>query len=505
MPLAVPAAVPIGVILALMVGWRWSAARAGAAGLVVTLALARWPFAYGEARYENLGYGAAAGGALAEAGFTAFTILWIVFPALCIHHLQVRTGGAAAIGGAIARMSPDPRIGVLLVAWFFALFVEGAAGFGSPVALGAPLLVAIGVQPSHAVAAVLVGHAVGVSFGAVGTPIVPQIAATGLDGRTLAAATGLFHAALGWVMLFIASRIATEGLGPAERRRAPAWTLAAGALFLVPMFAISRWVGPELPTLGGALLGGLVFVGLVRHAAGRQAGGAGQSGDGIAAAAAPYLVLIGLVLATRLIEPLRDAAISIALQWRMLDAFEGDMRPLYHPGTMLLAGFVAGGILQGARAPDLRRAALAAARQLRPVVAALVAMLSISRVMVHSGMIEALAESGAALGPLWPMAAPFVGVLGTFVTGSATASNVLMTDLQQATAESLSLPPPLLLGAQGFGAAVGNIVAPHNIIAGCATVDLSGREGDVLRRTVWPCLLYAALGGVLAMLLVRLV
>jgi len=132
-----------------------------------------------------------------------------------------------------------------------------------------------------------------------------------------------------------------------------------------------------------------------------------------------------------------------------------------------------------------------------------VAMLALSRLMVHAGMIETLAlAAAAALGGAWPLVAPLVGVLGTFVTGSATASNILFTDFQEATARELRLPVLPLVGGQGFGAAVGNIICPHNIIAGGATVGIAGKEGEVLRGTAPACVVYAGLGGVVLYLMV---
>jgi lactate permease len=116
-------------------------------------------------------------------------------------------------------------------------------------------------------------------------------------------------------------------------------------------------------------------------------------------------------------------------------------------------------------------------------------MLALSRVMVRSGMIETLAETAALTGPAWPLLAPAVGVLGTFITGSATASNILFTDFQLSAADRLGLDALPMTAAQGVGAALGNIVAPHNIIAGSATVGLVGREGDILRKTAFACLL----------------
>ena len=129
-------------------------------------------------------------------------------------------------------------------------------------------------------------------------------------------------------------------------------------------------------------------------------------------------------------------------------------------------------------------------------------MLCLSRLMLHAGMIAALEQAAVrGVGGAWPLLAPAVGALGSFVTGSATASNVLFTTLQAQTAQALALPVPMLVAAQGFGAAVGNIVCPHNIVAGAATVGLAGREAEILRRTLGPCLLYLALGGALVAML----
>lgn len=167
------AALPIAVILLLMIGVRWSAARAGSVGLLVALWVAWFGFGLGTTVMPELGVARTTGGALAEALFLALTILWIIFPALCIHELQVRTGGMDVLQQAMGRVSGDPRIVALLVAWFFVLFVEGAAGFGTSVALAAPFLVSAGFGRVTAVSISLIGHAVGVSFGAVGTPVLP--------------------------------------------------------------------------------------------------------------------------------------------------------------------------------------------------------------------------------------------------------------------------------------------------------------------------------------------
>ncbi len=497
------AALPIVLILGLMLGLGWPAARAGAAGLAVALALAWTSFSRPGTAFGDLGPPVATAGALAEALFTAATILWIIFPALCIHQLQTRIGAIETLRGALGRLTPDPRLAAVVVAWFFALFIEGAAGFGTTIALAAPLLVSLGLPPVTALSAALLGHTVGVSFGAVGTPVLPQIAATGLSGQEIARTTGLFHGLLGWVMLLFTVNMIRRALPAEAAPSRPLWgyVAAAAALFLLPMLAIAWWVGPELPTLGGALLGGVGFVALLR-ARGAPATAGEAGGAGLARAAAPYLALIAAVLITRLVGPLREALVGVELGWAWRETFRGSFQPLYHPGTMLLLSFAVGALWQRAPGGEVWAAMGAAARQLGGVALALAAMLGLSRVLVHGGMINALAEAAAAgVGGAWPLAAPFVGVLGTFVTGSATASNILFTDFQQATAQDVGLPVLLIIAAQGFGAAVGNIICPHNIIAGGATVGLSGEVGPVLRQTLAACLLYAALGGALALAL----
>jgi lactate permease len=549
---AVLAGAPILVVLALMVGRRWAASRAGLVGAGLALVVAVTVFGFGRdtpAEATTLG---AFAGTFGEALFTSATILWIVLPALAIHHLQVSTGATDQLRVALAGLAADPRLLALLIGWFFALFVEGAAGFGASVALAAPFLVGIGYRPLDAVVVAMLGHAIGVSFGAIGTPIVPQVAATGLPGLDIAGATAQLHLVTGWLLLIAMMLVASRAVGLPARGAIWAWTGLAGIAFLGPFWAIATFVGPELPTLAGALIGAGVFVAALRLAGRRgdpaaavALGGAASgataplierlprparvasadrgdtaAGDPVAPAppagavdppgatellraGAPYLVLIALVLVTRLVPAIGDPLDAVQVSWTLPGGFAGRFAPLTHPGTLLAAAFLGGALLQQVGMPAVRRALGTTAAQLGGVTIALVAMLSLARIMVHAGMTQSLAEAAAgAAGGVWPVVAPLVGVLGTFVTGSATASNVLFTDLQVATADALDLPLLPMVGAQGYGAAVGNIVCPHNIVAAGATVGLTGGEGDVLRRTLLPALGYAVAGGVLVLLLV---
>ena len=512
---ALLAATPIALILIAMIFLKRSAAQAGLAGLVLTLLLALFHFSFQNLPDQApLWHGVT--GSLAEAGFTALTILWIIFGALCLHQLQVATNAIATLRDGIATLSDDPRIVAILIAWFFAIFLEGAAGFGAPIALAAPFLVGFGFRPLQAVTVVLIGHCVGVSFGAVGTPLMAQVGITGFDGRAIAAVTADFHLILGTVMLVLTLLVVSRDRLTADRpfRSILPWIAIAAPGFLVPMWLIARFVGPELPTMGGAVIGAFLFILALRlfHRVPDRASLEQSSDDNddalqrpsageILRACSPYAIVITLILLTRMIPALREPLSSITWSWELFGTFKGSFAPLYHPGTLLVLGFFLGARAQGATRDQLLRALKAALKMLVPVTIALVAMLAISRLMVHAAMIEALAEAASQTGAIWPLLAPWVGVLGSFVTGSATASNILFTDFQVATAERLSLDPLRLVGVQGFGAAVGNIICPHNIIAGCATVGLMGREGEVLKRTLGACALYATLGGVMALIL----
>ncbi|CUH34895.1 Glycolate permease GlcA [Jannaschia seosinensis] len=482
------AAAPIAAVLVLMLLGGWSAAGAGSvgAGLAIVLALAAFDPAPGAARMLM--------GAAAEAGFTTATILWIIWPALCIHALQTGTGRIAMLQAALERLSGDNVARTLLIGWFFALFMEGAAGFGAPVALAAPLLVSLGLPPVRALTIALIGHAAGVSFGAVGTPILPQIAATDLSGRALAVVPALLHGALGWVLML------------ALLREMGAWRwrlgLVAALAFFVPYVALALLFGPELPTLGGALIGGVGFALFLRIRGGAASSGGGATSPGdLAMAFAPYLTLVVLIVVARL-PGLREVLANADLSWGLWERFSGTFAPLYHPGTLLAVSFLGGWALQRPAFAEVRGAIGRGTRQVLPVVPALLVMLVLARILVHAGMIDQLARDAAkAFSGIWPPIAPLVGMLGTFVTGSATTSNILFTELQARIASELNLSLLLVLGAQTFGAAVGNIVCPHNVVAGCATIGLVGREGEILRRTLPVGLLYGLLGGGLVWLL----
>jgi lactate permease len=488
---ALLAAAPLAVILIGMGVLRHSAAVAGTAGLFVVLLL--WLTVFEPTRDPPSDELRIALGASLEAIHSTSTILWIIWPALAIFEFQRRAGAIERIRDTLAALTCERRLQALLIAWFFGLFMEGAAGFGTPVALAAPLLVGLGYSPVRAVALALLGHAAGVSFGAVGTPVLAQVELAGLDGGELAVRTAVLHALAGPILLLIMVRLAGDD---ALTRFDLGWTGLAALCFFVPSLVLATLAGPELPTLGGALIGAIAFVLFLQH----RRTGPRASLRRLLPDLAPYLLILLLVLATRLIPPVQQLLAGLVLAWSFDGMFRGSFQPFYHPGTILFLGLFLGALGTG-RAALIGAAMAAAMRRLLPVALALLVMLALSRLMVHSGMIAELAAAAAVAGPAWPLVAPLIGVLGTFITGSATASNILFTELQMSTAASLGLPPLAMAAAQGFGAAIGNVIAPHNIIAGSATVGLVGREGDILARTALPCAIYAGIGGAAALVL----
>ena len=494
---ALLAALPLVCVLIGMVGLHLSALAAGLAGLAVaaffTIGFVG-PFdlaAIADGRLLP-----AAQGTLAEALHATGTIIWIIFPALVLDAFQRGVGAVERLRDALANLTANRRVQAILIAWFFGLFMEGAAGFGTPVALAAPLLYGMGYPPVRAVTLALLGHAAGVSFGAIGTPTLAQLELTGLDPQALAFQVALFHACLGWILLFAMVRLADTG---AMRRADWGWTVLAGLTFFVPFLAFAFLAGPELPSMAGALVGLVLFVAMLK-----RAGSTGRlNAKQLAADLAPYLMIVMLILITRLTPPLSEALRAMTWDWSLHNRFSGSFAPLYHPGTLLWGGLIVGALVTG-RLGRLPAATGSALQRLVSVTLALLVMLTLSRLMVQSGMIAALAQAAASTGPIWPILSPMVGVLGTFITGSATASNILFTDLQVQAAGALGLSTLVMVASQGFGSAIGNTIAPHNIIAGAATVGLVGKEGRVLRQTAFVCALYTVLGGIGVLLALEL-
>ncbi|EGB14206.1 L-lactate transport [Pseudodesulfovibrio mercurii] len=555
--LALIALLPILVALVLMVGLRWPATKA--------MPLAWLTAAVGGILAWKLPVAYVA--ALTLQGFvTAIGILIIVFGAILILRTLQHSGGMETIQHGMQNITPDRRIQAIIIGYMFAAFIEGAAGFGTPAALAAPLLLSLGFPPLAAAIICLVFNSFPVTFGAVGTPVVLglKFLAPSVDAAVKAGVPGLNFANMGdfnlvvgqWATLMHLGMIfilpifmlgfITRFFGP-ERSWKPgfaAWKFCifAAVAFTIPYLIFAWNVGPEFPSLIGGLVGlGIIIVGAKKGFCmpktswdfGSPAkwdpewtGSVSSDGTEFKAhmsqfkAWLPY-ILIGLILVvTRIPElGLKGLLAGQAIKFSNILGFKSvnaSIAYLYLPGTIpftlvaLLTVWI-----HGMPGEKVKLAWTQAFKTMKNPTIALFASVALVSIFRGSGIVDAalnpnnypsmplaMAKAVAAItGNAWPMFASFVGGLGAFITGSNTVSDLLFAEFQWGVAAQLELPRQVIVAAQAVGGAMGNMICIHNIVAACAVVGLSGMEGAILRRTVWPFLLYGVVVGIVASLM----
>jgi len=486
---------------------------------------------------------------------TAMTILVIVFGALLLLNTLRKAGALSVISASLLQVTTDRRIQALLIGFGFATLVEGTSGFGTPAALAAPLLVGIGFPPLAAAATALIGHAPAVSFGAVGTPILGGVGAAldvahvreALPVPFLAWITGditvwnaNFHflgGALIVPLLVVTSLTVWFGRRGEWKRALEAWpmALAAGTAFAVTQNALARLTGPELPSIGGGLAAMLVVVlfaqrrwlqpkvgwGFPDDASG---GGARARSPGEPAGSMsllwawlPYVLVIVLLLVTRLVWlPFRELFVAPSITWPGILGTEltWSWDFLYSPGVFpftVVAAASWGLFRMGL--PKIRRSVVVTVRQLAAASLAMGAAVAMAQIMMHSGnnalgvdgMLVSLADASARLvGGAFPMVSPWIGALGSFMSGSNTVSNIIFSGYQYQVAAELGYSRTLVVSLQSAGAAVGNIMTVHNLVAVLAVVGGLGKEGLLLRMNALAFVSYLLAVGALGMLAVWL-
>lgn len=484
------AALPILIVIGLMIGLRWNAQRAGLSGWLAGIGIGTLAFGL---TFEVFFISQVKGLLL-----SAF-VLAVLWPALLLYNVVLQAGGIRAIAIALERLIADRGLRLIVVAWAFSGMLEGLAGFGLPIAIVAPMLVQLGVSPVAAVAAVAVGHAWSVTLGDMGIIFQTLVVVTRIDGAALIPGVALM---LGVACLgcgLSAALILHQG----RRWRA---VLGLAILMAVTQYVLASIGLTSLAAFGAGLmgmLGGTLIGRAPRRDVETTVPGpplAMQDCRPLISALISYGSLAALMTAIILIRPLYDAL--SALVWRIdfaevvtrtgviTPAGPGQVfRPLVHPGTTILLIAILSYLL-------FRRIGLSAARDWRPIAAGtwqtaapasagIVAMIGLSTIMEHCGMTTLLAQGmSIALGGVFPIVSPLVGMLGAFATGSNNNSNVLFAPLQQTAAVMLSISPPVLIAAQTTGGALGSMIAPAKIVVGCSTVGLKGMDGDVLRMTL---------------------
>ena len=491
--------------------------------------------------------------------FLTFDLLLIIFGAILLLNTLERSGGVAAIRRSFHDISDDRRVQVVIIAWLFGSFIEGAAGFGTPAAVAAPLMVAMGFPAAGAVMLGMMIQSTAVTFGAVGTPVLvgvqggvasPEFTmALASSGATLAEyvravtvrAAGL-HAITGTIMpmfmvvmmtrFFGARKSWTEGLSVLP------FALFGGVAFTLPYFLTAWFFGPEFPSL----LGGLVGLAIVSSAArrgflipkdtwdfpasdqwpsewvsGLEVGSEeiGEHPDMSAGKAwVPYLLLAILLVLSRLPWlPLGEALRSVSIAWPEIfgTSVSAVTTPLYLPGTILIVVVGITALLHRMSGTALKNAFVDSSRVLLGAGFVLVFTVPMVRVYINSGVNAAgltsmpLTMAGwvaDTVGGIWPLFAGVTGALGAFIAGSNTVSNLMFAAFQHGVAARLAISSSLIVALQAVGAAAGNMIAIHNVVAASATVGLLGREGATLRRTILPTIYYLTVIGVLGLIAV---
>ena len=510
------AVLPILVLLALLVGRGWSTSSAAPVALAVAVVIATTLF---ETPLRTIAV--AAGKGIWDAIF----ILYVVWPALILYQVANGAGAFDAIQRGVRRLIPDRLLVVLVFAWVLTSFIQAIAGFGTPLAVVAPILVGLGVKPLYAVLLPIIGGAWANSFGSLGAPWFALAAVVDIPDpeRTLR---------LGALMVWIPNL--TAGLTIAWfyggtwalRRGLPAILvislLHGGLLFvLLPrLLPVAMFLACAAGLVAALLLSRWSFYRqededepdriFVRDEPDLPEGEA--SGErspvrrppmSLPVAFAPYIFLGVVALVVLTVSPIRSALEMVSVgppfpgtttgfgvREPAVDAYSA-FTPLTHPGTFLLLSALFGYwmFMRRGRYPEgtsvtgvLRRAATDAL----PVTTSVSALLLMSMVMSHSGEVTVLALglSAVAGSTVYLAAANFVAILGSLVTSSNTASNVLFGPLQATGAEAEGVSVTLTLGAQAAGAAVGNAISPADALLGATTVGDPSLVGGVLRRAI---------------------
>lgn len=480
---------PILAVLVLMIIYNWSGTRAGSAGWLVALVVGLALFG---AHPSLLFYSQIKGILL------SINVLYIIWSALILYHVVNETGAIQAIGKGIERFSTDKSIQILIFGWIFSSFLQGVAGYGVPIAVVAPLLLGLGFSPVISVAVPAIGHSWSVTFGSMGASFQALMSVTGLEYNYLAP----WCAGLLGFAAFLCGIFAVHVYG--------GWKMVRHALFAIvivgTVMAATQYLlaVSGMWTLGGvgASLTGLVAVLVVAKLKPYRTVHAVNTLPGmrIEWALSGYIILIVIVSSGVIIGPVKSFLGLVVLKipfpeivsnsgWTTAAGFGKSINIFGHGGALLMYSAIISYILyrsKGFYKTDALKTIVA--KTIKggvPTSLGIITMVGFAMIMDHCGMIYILAEGVSRLfGAFYPFFSPWIGLLGAFMTGSNTNSNVVFGALQQQTAALGGFSAAIILAAQTTGGALGSMIAPAKLLVGCSTVGLSGKEGPVLRATL---------------------
>ena len=506
---ALTAAVPLLVIFVCLAALRMKAYLAAVLALASALLIAvtLWGMPVGLA-----GLAAAQG-----AAFGIFPVFFIVLATLFLYRITVEGGQFEIIRASIAGITPDRRLQALLIAFCFGAFIEGAAGFGAPVAIAGATLVGLGFLPLEAASLCLVANTAPVAFGTIGIPIVALAGATGLNDAGLMKLSAMVGRQLPFVSLVVPLYMVLIMVGFRKSMEILPAVIACGATFALCQCATANLLGPYLPDLLSSLAALAALMLLLRvwhpatvyrfaHEQGVAAESHNHSRASVFRAWIPYLALTGIVLlwgqpsvkaalnrATILVSvpgldgcilrPPASGAVSAAAPLVPVAAkFKFDY--LASGGSAVFVAAVISAFVCGISLGRALRILAGTLRDMAYPALTIASVLSLAYVMNAAGMTNCLGLFATRAGRLFPLISPVLGWIGVFLTGSDTSSNVLFGGLQKAAAERLGISPILTTAANTSGGVVGKMISPQSLAVACAATGMVGQEGTLFRFAI---------------------
>ncbi len=458
-------------------------------------------------------------------------VLIVIFGAILIMNTQKHSGGMESINRGFTKVSPDARIQAIIISFMFGSFIEGAAGFGTPAALCAPLLVSLGFPPMAAVVVSLICDSSAVSFGAVGTPVavaISQVAdktSAEFAGR-VSTSVAVPHGIMAVFVPFLAILVMTKVFGK-EKSARPAiavlpFAIVSGLSFAVPYILISAVFGYEFPSLLSGLIGLIITVFLAKKkilvpktvfsfSDNVKPHKKSEKTMNLFLAWLPYILIAVILVITRLpalgikdiINTNADGIFLIKIPNILgVEKIDFSLKWLNVPGVLpFVPVAVLTHFLHKMPKEKIKLAWRETFSQIGGAAIAIVAGICLVQIMKFSdinssglpNMMVIMADTVAKAGKtLFVAISPIIGILGSFISGSNAVSNLLFTNLQFETAQSLGLSQVLIVASQIVGGAIGNIICINNIVAACATVGITGKEGRIIRINIFPTLVYTA-------------
>ena len=434
---------------------------------------------------------------------------FVVFAALFAYDLSVKTGKIETIKSMLGSISTDKRAQALILAWGFGGFIEGIAGYGTAVAIPAAIMVSLGFTPLSAALICLIANSTPTAFGTVGLPVTTMISNFKLNAGETAFYTSLLLLLLTCIIPFILVIMANKeidgGKNAAFGRGILPVVIASIIGYLTQPF-IAKAMGAELPTILSSLFAMILMIVATKIFIKEDESAKSNKGQAITGKDAfmawiPYILMIILIIGTSpVVEAVHKALEPTTTHFNFALGHQaawfkdkGDPNVIF---KWILAPAIAG-FIQGVKPKVMAETLKETILSKLPSVVVIMGIVALSVVMKHSGMIESIAKGFAATGKFFPVISPFLGTIGTFVTGSDLASNLLFGGVQVNIAGSNEALKALYIAAGTGGATGGKMISPQNIAIAASTVGLMGKEGDMLKFTVKYSIAYAAVLGIL--------